>query len=466
MLDLAVVGGTTVTGAGAVAADLGISDGRIVVIAAPGRLTQDATNTVDASGKYVVPGGIDAHVHFNLNVTAAMRAQTAIDGSRAAAFGGTTTFIDFALQHGDESAVKTVEAKIDELQAQRPHVDYALHVMLTGAVSFDVMNEVPTLVSGGVSSFKMFTTFAGASASGDLFSDDGRIWGVMQQAERAGGIVMVHCEDDCIIDYYVRKLYDEGREDGRNIALARPPLAEEAAIRRMILLSRRSGCPLYVVHVSSSHGVEAIREARSARLPVYGEVLHNYLTFTSDNYRAEEGLLYHNYPPLKSASDRDNLWRALVDGDLQTIASDDFTIPKAAKLSGRHVDNVSGGHNGIETRMDVVFSEGVTQSKIDIAQYVRLTAENPAKLFGLFPRKGTIAVGSDADLAIIDPAWHGRLSLDDLHSACDYSLWDGWELRGRVRTTVVRGVPVVHEGQWTGNERLGQFVPSAAPTAV
>jgi dihydropyrimidinase len=375
--------------------------------------------------------------------------------------------MDFALQSGEDSAVKAVEEKVSELEAQRPYVDYALHVMLTGPVSTSVMHELGTVINGGVSSFKMFTTFAGQSASGDLYSDDGRIWGVMQHVEPAGGIVMVHCEDNCIIDYNVRRLYEQGREDGRNIHLARPQLAEEAAISRMILLARRSGCPLYVVHVSSAWGVEAISRARRDGLPVFGEVLHNYLTFTSDNYASEEGTLYHNYPPLKQKSDQDELWRAITHGDLQTVASDDFTIPKAAKLSGRRVDNVPGGHNGIETRMDVLFSEGVSTQRLSLVDYVKLTAENPAKLFGIYPRKGAISVGSDADLALIDPDWRGALHLSELHSACDYSLWDGWELRGRVRSTLLRGETLVHNGEWVAPDAgHGRFVPASSPMAV
>lgn len=463
MLDLAIEGGTVVTGASSVRADLGVQDGHIVLIAQPGALPRDVTDRLDASGMYVAPGGIDAHVHFNIRVTEAMSAQSAIDGSRAAAHGGTTTFIDFAMQAGDGSPVKAIEAKLEELAAQRPNVDYALHLFLTGAVSFGAMDEVAEAVSGGVSSFKMFTTFSAGSASGDLYSDDGRIWGVMQRVQRAGGIVQVHCEDDCIIDYNVRRLYSEGQQAGRNISIARPPLAEEAAIRRMILLAHRSECPLYVVHVSSTWGVEAIREARTRRLPVFGEVLHNYLAFTSDNYAAEEGLLYHNYPPLKSAADQSSLWDAIAGGDLDTVASDDFTIPKAAKLSGPMVDNVPGGHNGVETRMNVLFSEGVARGRLSIEKYVQLTAENPAKLFGIYPQKGTIAVGSDADLILIDPAARETMRLNQLHSACDYSLWDGWELQGKVSTTILRGTVLVRGQEWVGQQGLGKFIPAGGP---
>jgi dihydropyrimidinase len=462
MLDLAVTGGTVVGAAGRFRADVGVRDGKVVLLAAPGSLTEDAAKRLDAGGKYVVPGGIDAHVHFNLGVTEAMRAQSALDGSRAAAFGGTTTFIDFGFQSGAGSPVEAASAKIKELGDQQPHVDYALHLMLTQGVTDAAMAELPEVVSGGIASFKMFTTFAEGSASGHLISDDGVIWGVMNAAERAGGVVMVHAEDDCIINFNTRRLYAEGREAGRNIHLARPPLAEEAAIRRMILLSERSGCPLYVVHVSSAAGVAAIGQARSRRVPVFGEVLHNYLAFTSQDYAKPDGTLYHNYPPLKSPADQDALWSAIDVGDLDTVASDDFTIPRDSKLSGQVVDNVPGGHNGIETRMDVLFSEGVSKNRLTVEQFVKLTAEAPARLFGLYPRKGVIAVGSDADLVLLDPAARHTIRLDDLHSACDYSLWDGWELTGRVTATVLRGQVLVQDGSWVGPRHTGGFVPAGS----
>ena len=463
MLDLAISGGTVVTGGSAVRADLGIVDGRIALIATPGALPTDAAEMVDATDRLVVPGGIDAHVHFNIKVTEAMSAQSAVDGSRAAAFGGTTTFIDFALQSGEGSPVSAIQTKIGELDAQRPNVDYALHLMLTGDLSFKAMDEIPEVIAGGVSSFKMFTTFAAGSASGHLLSDDGRIWGVMERAQRAGGLVQVHCEDDCIIDYHVRGLYREGRAAAPNIHLARPPLAEEAAIRRMILLSRRSGCPLYVVHVSSIPGVRAIAEARRDGVAVSGEVLHNYLAFTSEHYGREDGMIFHNYPPLKSAADRDALWSAVAAGDLDTVASDDFTIPKAAKLSGPMVDNAPGGHNGVETRMDVLYSEGVSTGRLSIERYVQVSAENPARLFGIYPQKGAIAIGSDADVVLIDPSARATIRLSDLHSACDYSVWDGWELNGRVTTTILRGEQLVRDGEWVGERGIGRFVPAGAP---
>lgn len=464
MLDLLIQGGTVASPSGTQQCDVGVQGGRIVVLAAPGSHDLKAGRVIDAYGKYVVPSGIDAHVHFNIALTPAMRAQNAKFGGRAAAFGGTTTFIDFALQSGSNSLAGAIEKKQAELKRDKPDVDYALHSMITGNATFDVLAEIPEAISGGVSSFKMFTTFSGESASGSLMMDDGRIWGVMQQTAKHGGIAMVHCEDDCIINFYTCKLYAEGRQQAAHIHEARPTIVEEAAIMRMLLLSRRSGCPLYIVHVSSIHGIEAIAEERARRRPVYGKSLHNYLAFCNEDYARPNGMIYHNYPALKSAEDRGALWEAMRADVLDVASSDDFTIPFAQKISGQEVDNASGGHNGIETRMAFLFSEGVAGKKLTIERFVEITSTSVAKLFGLYPRKGIIAVGSDADIVIIDPDVRRTFTLADMHSDCDYSIWDGWTFNGWPVVTIMRGNVLVENGKWTGPEGLGEFIPAKLPS--
>jgi dihydropyrimidinase len=464
MLDVLIQGGTVVSPDASEPFDVGIKDGRIVVFAAPLSIDLEAMRIIDARGKYVIPGGIDAHVHFNIGLSPAMTAQSATYGGRAAAFGGTTTFIDFALQRGGDSLVAAIEDKQREINADRPDVDYALHAMITGDTTFEVLDEIPHAISGGVSSFKMFTTFSSSEATGSLFTDDGRIWGVMQQTAKHGGIAMVHCEDDCIIDYCVHKLYREGRQQAKHIHEARPSLCEEAAIMRMLLLARRSDSPLYIVHVSSIEGIEAIAEARGKRLPVYGESLHNYLAFCDEDYAKPDSMIYHNYPALKSAKDRAALWEALRSGVLDVTSSDDFTIPFAQKIAGKQVDNASGGHNGIETRMAYLFSEGVKKRKLSINRYVDVSSTAVAKLFGIYPRKGIIAIGSDADIVIIDPDLKRKVTLADLHSDCDYSIWDGWEFNGFPVLTMVRGNVLMEDGAWTGPEGIGQFIPARAPS--
>lgn len=465
MLDVVIRGGTVVSPYATEEIDVGIRDGRVVVLAAAHSLDVEAARVIDASGKFVVPGGIDAHVHFNVALTPQMRAQSAKYGGRAAAFGGTTTFIDFALQAGADSLTGAIERKQAELKNDKPDVDYSLHSMITGETAFNVLEEIPEAISGGVSSFKMFTTFSGTSASGALFMDDGRIWGVMQQTAKYGGIAMVHCEDNCIIDFCVRKLYGQGRQQAMHITEARPSICEEAAIMRMLLLSHRTGSPLYIVHVSSIEGVEAIAEARGKHRPVYGESLHNYLAFSNEDYAKPNGTIYHNYPALKSPQDRAALWEGLRSGVLDVTSSDDFTIPFAQKIAGQQIDNASGGHNGIETRLAYLFSEGVKTGKLSINRFVDVSSTSVAKLFGLYPRKGIIAIGCDADIVIIDPALRRTLTLADLHSNCDYSLWDGWEFNGFPVLTMVRGNVLVEDGTWTGPEGLGQFIPARSPSA-
>ena len=463
MLDVLIRGGAVVTPAATERFDVGVKDGRIVAFAEENSVDLHAARTVDARGKYVIPGGIDAHVHFNVALSPVMRAQSATFGGRAAAFGGTTTFIDFALQKGELSLVRAIEDKQEELKRDKPDIDYALHAMITGKATLDILDEIPAAISGGVSSFKMFTTFSGASASGSMYTDDGRIWGVMQKTAKYGAIAMVHCEDDCIIEHCVHKLYREGRQQAHNIREARPNLCEEAAVSRMLLLSKRTGSPLYIVHVSSAEAVEAITEARGRSAPVYGESLHNYLAFCDEDYAKPNGMIYHNYPALKSSKDRSALWEGVRSGVLDVASSDDFTIPFASKISGKEVDNALGGHNGIETRMGYLFSEGVKKGLISINRFVEVASTSAAKLFGIYPRKGVIAIGSDADIVLIDPNQKQTIALADLHSNCDYSIWDGWELEGVPVLTMLRGAILVENGQWSGPSGMGQFIASRSP---
>lgn len=462
MLDLKITGGRVVSPLQTVALDVGVRDGRVVLLAAPGSIEADAARTIDASGCYVVPGGVDAHVHFSIDISGSgtMEAQSSLPGSRAAAFGGTTTFIDFAWQNADRSLVSAIEERKAVFERERPHVDYALHAMLTGEFPFEVTEEIPDAIAGGVSSFKMFTTFAGGP-SGSMFTDDGRIWSVMQQTARHGGTAMVHCEDDHLIDFHVRKLYREGCQHASNIHLARPALVEEAAMSRMLLLARRSGSPLYVVHVSSIEGAELIWEARGRGEPATGEVLHNALGFTDEAYSRPHCQCYHNYPSLKSEADQERLWLGLA-GGLSTVASDDYTVPLAQKLAGETVDNVTGGNNGVETRMAILFSEGVQKGRLSIERFVELSATAPARQFGLFPRKGVIAPGSDADIVVIDPSVRKTIALDDLHSECEYSIWEGWACDGYPTVTIARGQVLVEDGAWVGPEHAGEFVPAGA----
>lgn len=468
MYDLIIRNGRVVSEKDVFVLDVAVQDEKIAALGMPGQFDEvGAEETIDATGKYVIPGGIDAHVHYDLAVSEVMTAQSPVAGSRAGLYGGTTTYIDFSMQAGDESLIDSIQQKIKHTDSQNPHSDYALHAIMSGDWPLSNAEQMREAISGGVVSFKFFTTFSGGEAIGGLMSDDGRIYSAMLETAKHGGITQVHCEDDGIIDYNVRRLYAEGRQEFWNIGEARPPLAEEAAVRRMILLARRTGSPLYVVHVSAKESVEAITDARKDGVDVFAETLHPNLVFDPELYKQPNGQRFMNYPPNKPKEHRDVLWDACADGRIHTVASDDFTIPLENKVTGDTVDNVTGGTNSVETRMSIFWSEGVNKRELDVRRYVDLTAAAPAKLFGIYGRKGVLRPGADADIVIMAPERpHTYRQDENLHSDCDYSNWDGWTVSGFPETTILRGHVMVHDDEWVGPEGIGQFVPGSTPEDV
>jgi len=468
MYDLLIKNGLVADEHGVYPLDVAVKDEKVVALSVHGQLESDgAAKVIDAAGKYVLPGGIDTHVHYDLSISEAMSAQSAEAGSRAGLWGGTTTYIDFSMSAGDDSLINSVQDKLAHTAAQNPHSDYAMHAIVSGDWPLTTADEIKDCISGGVVSFKFFTAFRGSPTIGGLMSDDGRIYSAMLATEKHGGITMVHCEDECIIDYNVRRLYAEGRPEFWNINEARPALAEEAAIRRMLLLARRTGSPLYIVHVSAKESVEAITEARLQGVEVFAETLHPNLVFDPSLYKQDQGQRYMNYPPNKTIEHRDVLWEACADGRLHTLASDDFTIPLDRKLAGDTVDNVTGGTNSVETRMPIFWSEGVKKRNLPIQRFVELTAAAPAKLFGLYGTKGVLRPGADADIIIMDPdAKHTFKHGENLHSDCDYSNWDGWSTDGFPVTTILRGHVMIDHGKWVGPEGIGKFIPGKSPEKV
>lgn len=468
MYDLLIKNGLVGNEYGVQELDVAIKDEKVVALTTHGQLSDDsASKVIDAAGKYVLPGGIDAHVHYDLSISEAMTAQSAEAGSRAGVWGGTTTYIDFSHAQGDQSLISSIEGKLAQTAAQTVHSDYAMHAIMAGDWPLHNGDEIADAISGGVVSFKFFTAFRGSPTIGGLMSDDGRIYQAMLATEKHGGITMVHCEDECIIDYNIRRLYAEGRPEFWNIGEARPPLAEEAAVRRMLLLSRRTGSPLYIVHVSAKESIDAITEARGIGVNAYAEALHPNLVFAPELYKQENGQRYMNYPPNKPIEHREALWAACADGRIHTMASDDFTIPLERKLAGDTVDNVTGGTNSVETRMSIFWSEGVAQGKLSVEKFVDLTAAGPAKLFGIYGTKGVLRPGADADVIIMDPKLEHTYRQDEnLHSDCDYSNWDGWTVKGFPVTTILRGNVMVDGGKWVGPEGIGKFIPGRAPQSV
>jgi dihydropyrimidinase len=460
MHDLLIRGGTVVTPSTAQPLDVAVDGETVVALERPGAVTE-ARRVIDADGCLVLPGGVDPHVHYNLGfgpVTAESQ-----EHSHAAALGGTTTVIDFALQEPPTSLHEAIEAKKAEADG-RMAADYSLHAILAGPeVSFDVMEEIGDVIRAGIPTIKTFTTYG-------WMTDDGHRLGVMEQVAEHGGMSVVHAEDDDIANWLTKKYVREGKTHGAYIAETRGPIVEEAAIRRAMLLAEHTGSPLYVLHMAAGRGVLALAEGRGRGLPFYGETLTPYLSFTADKLWDDEGrgLLWNNYPVLKQREDQDLLWTALADDRLSTVGSDHFALSVADKYEqmGTTVESLMAGWPNVELRLPMTYHLGVAEGRISLGRFVDVVATNPAKLMGLYPRKGTVAVGSDADLVVLDPNRKWTVRADDLAMSSDYTPWEGWEIQGRVITTVLRGSVVVDGASFVGSGSQGKFLERALPGEV
>jgi dihydropyrimidinase len=465
MLDLIIRGGQVVTPDGAAVQDVGIQGEQIAVISAPGALNVEAQRTIDASGKIVLPGGIEPHTHIGVNVPdywaggrTEVYTQPPEAASRAAAFGGVTTFIDFAgalpLTAGQAPPSDPIMGLVDarrKLFEGHSYTDFAFHYILAGAVPSQTMGEIGEAIQSGVASFKIFTTFFARCPTGHL-------WEIFQQVAKAGGIMAVHAEEDDIVTYMEEKLKREGRDQGYNLHLAHNNISEDLAFRKVIRLAEQTETGIYFVHTTAKEGVAAVAEARAKQLPIYGETLHNYLEFTCEDYKKPEGLAIHTYPAIKFAEDRDALQQGLVDGPMCTTATDEWTTYKDVKLSGDTVTTLCGGHNGIETRMPVTYAKLVSTGRISLERFAEVTSTNAAKILGMYPKKGVIAVGSDADIVLFDPDANKKITLDDLHADSDYSIWEGFQTTGYPVTTILRGKVIVENGQLLGSTSDGRWL--------
>jgi dihydropyrimidinase len=467
MLDCVVRGGQVVTPAGVGAWDVGIEGERIVALAAPGTLPVEGVRTIDAGGKLVIPGGIDPHVHTGWPIPSLDGGLTLSAGpgqvSQAAIHGGTTTLVDFAIWEPGLTLAGAI-AKKQAVWAEA-YTDYALHVMLQGAVPPDVIEQIPETISGGFPSFKIFTTDVRPLGKGRMVRM-GHLWAIMESAARHGGVLAIHAEDDDLVMYMYERLEREGRTDIAHMPLVHSIMSEDLSFRRVLRLARYvSGAAVYLVHVSSGAGTDAVAEARADGYPVYAETLHHYATFTAEAYLRPDGVVFHTYPSLKHDEDRQRLWSGLRDGSLATVATDELCTPRAIKLRSRHIADATGGHVGVETRVPIIYTEGVSRRGMSLERFVAVTSTNAAKILGLYPRKGAVATGSDADLVVFDPSVRRTLTSADLHGS-DYSAWDGWEVHGWPETVLLRGKVVVERGKLLGQPGDGRPVPRKLAAAM
>ena len=460
MLDLMVRGGQVVTPWGVGDWDVAVQGEKIVAVAAPGTITDDVGRVVDAAGKIVVPGGIEPHAHISAPIMGQGNLTTAPPDqvSRAARVGGTTTLLDFAIQYPGIDISQAVQERTSVWQGNS-YADYAHHLMLLGAIPANIIGQLNEFVTDGFASVKIFTTnIRPPSGAGEpRMVGTGHLHDLMEQIQRSGAMLLVHSEDDDMVQHMYRKLTEEERTEWWNMPLVHSNESEDVSFRRVLRVAEWTGPPVYFVHVSARQGIAAIAESRAKGMPVYGETLHNYCCFSEDNYREENGMKYHTYPSLKSEQDRLALWDGIVNGGLNTMATDEYCTSWEVKISGRTISDVTGGHNGAETRVGITYSEGVSKRGMTLQRFVDVTSANAAKIMGLYPQKGVIAPGSDADLVLIDPGIKKRLTGSDFHIT-DYSIWDGFDIEGWPVMTILRGSVVVENGEFSARQGGGRFL--------
>ncbi|MEE4421586.1 dihydropyrimidinase [Streptomyces bugieae] len=452
-----ITGGLVITSAEEIHADVLIEDSRIVAIASTGTQEWTAERVIDASGKYVIPGGVDAHTHMQMPFGGTTASDTFESGTRAAAWGGTTTIIDFAIQSVGQSLRQGLDLWHAKADAQCA-IDYGFHMILSD-VNESTLREMDRLVGEGVSSFKLFTAYPGV-----FYSDDGQILRAMQQAADNGGLIMMHAENGIAIDVLVRQALERGDTEPRYHGEVRRALLEAEATHRTIQLARVAGSPLYVVHVAAQEAVAELTTARDMGLPVFGETCPQYLYLSTDNLAEPdfEGAKYVCSTPLRPREHQAALWRALRTNDLQVVSTDHcpFCFAGQKELGRDDFSKIPNGLPGVENRMDLLH-QAVVDGNISRRRWIEIACASPARMFGLYGKKGTIAPGADADVVIYDPTAEQVMSAATHHMNVDYSAYEGKRVTGRVETVLSRGELVIEQREFVGRAGHGQYMPRA-----
>jgi dihydropyrimidinase len=451
-----ITNGTIVGAEGSYSADVLIDGETIVGIGAGLAAMANATadETIDAKGRYVIPGGIDVHTHMELPFGGTFAKDTFETGTRAAAFGGTTTVVDFAVQSRGKSLREGLDAWHAKAEGNAV-ADYGFHMIMSD-VNDDTLREMDTLVAEGVPDFKLFTAYPGV-----FFSDDGAIFRAMKQTAKNGGLIMMHAENGLAIDVIAAETVEAGTTDPIGHGLARYSVLEGEATNRVIRLAQAANVPVYIVHLSAREALNAVRQARDEGLPAFAETCPQYLFLSLDDLgHGFEGAKFVCSPPLRSEDHQPELWRGLVKDDLQVVSTDHcpFDFHGQKDLGKGDFRKIPNGLPGVEDRMDLLHDGGVAAGRISKERWVEITSTAPAKLFGMYPKKGAVAVGSDADLVIYDPNRTHTISAKTHHMAVDYSCYEGRSVKGGSDIVMSRGSVIVRDGTFTGRKGAGKFI--------
>lgn len=465
MSTLLIRGGTVVSATGSTAMDVLVDGETIAAVLQPGStllgtdLGAGVDRVIDATGKLVIPGGVDAHTHMELPFGGTFASDTFETGTTAAAWGGTTTIVDFAVQAAGgrvQDGLAAWHAKADGNCA----IDYGFH-QIVGGIDDDSLKAMSELVSEGVTSFKLFMAYPGV-----FYSDDGQILRAMQTAAGLGATIMMHAENGIAIDVLVQQALARGQTDPIHHGLTRPWETEAEATHRAIMLARLTGAPLYIVHMSAKQAVQTLAEHRQAGFNVFGETCPQYLYLSLEEQLGApgfEGAKWVCSTPLRSRAEehQEELWRYLRTGDLSVVSTDHcpFCFKEQKELGLGDFSKIPNGIGSVEHRMDLLY-QGVVDGRITLERWVELASTTPARMFGLYPRKGVIAPGSDADIVVYDPAGHTSIGLGKTHHMnMDHSAWEGFEIDGHVDVVLSRGSVIVEGGAFHGRPGHGRFVP-------
>ena len=457
-----IKGGTVVSSTGADPAEVLIDGEQITAVLRPGSdiaaAAEQGAEVIDATGRLVVPGGVDVHTHMELPFGGTFASDTFETGTRAAAWGGTTTIVDFAVQKTGENVRECLDAWMAKAEGNCA-IDYGFH-MIIGGVDNDSLKEMDLLVNEGITSFKLFMAYPGV-----FLADDGQILRAMQQAAGNGGLIMMHAENGLAIDVLAEQAFERGEISPVTHGYVRRKELESEATHRAIQLAKVGAAPLYIVHLSASEALEQVAMARDAGMNVFAETCPQYLHFSLEEHLDRpgfEGAAYVCSTPLRSRAEghQDDLWRGLRTNDLAVVSTDHcpFCMKEQKELGLNDFRAIPNGIGGVEHRMDMIY-QGVVIGEIGLARWVELCATTPARMMGLYPRKGIIAPGSDADIVIYDPNKQWTISVDNHHMNMDHSAYEGTEVTGHVDTVFSRGRMVIDNGQYLGRAGDGQYLP-------
>jgi dihydropyrimidinase len=450
--------GTVVTSRDSTRADVLIEDGRIREVR-PGIPGESAAVVIDATGMYVIPGGIDVHTHLDMPFGGTTSADDFETGTRAAAFGGTTTIVDFAIQARGTRMRDALDTWWKKAEG-RACIDYGLHMIVTdlGNAGLEDMND---MVREGVASFKLFMAYPNV-----LMVDDATIFRALSQTAKNGALICMHAENGSVIDVLIARALAEGKTAPVYHALTRPPRAESEAVHRAIAMAEIAGAPVYIVHLSSEDALNEVREARDRGVPAFAETCPQYLLLSIEELERPnfEGAKYVFTPPLRPKEHQPKLWEGLRHDHLQVVSTDHcpFCFEDQKILGKDDFTKIPNGGPGIENRLQLIYHHGVNQGQLSLNRFVELTSTAPARIFGMYPRKGEIAPGSDADLVIWDPAAEYTISAQTHHMRVDYSMFEGFHVRGNARTVISRGEVIVDRGEFLGKPGRGQYLRRAA----